>query len=179
MRFDGVDDTVEFTSRVSTIRSVFWVVRESPAAAEGQRNLLGDDLHDHFRGGQGDPGAIWYSSVNGNVGNGQTWLNGVPVDGKLTARPRTMSVVSLVTTGDVQANRFGSARYVTPWHGDLAELIVYDRPLGAGERRRVEDYLLAKYATTGQVTTPVVSPAGGVFEGSVQVTVLLPSCGLS
>ena len=56
-----------------------------------------------------------------------------------------MSVVSLVTISNVYASRFGEALNVTPWHGDLAELIIYDRPLSAEEVEAVEDYLNARY----------------------------------
>ena len=145
LRFDGVDDTVELTSRVSTIRTVFWVVRESPGAGDGVRSLLGDSPYNYFQGGSGDPGPIWATNVNGNVGSGQTWLNGAPVDGKQALRPREMSVVSLVTTANVAANRFGAARNATPWWGDLAELIIYDRALTEDEVTAVEDYLNARY----------------------------------
>ena len=33
---------------------------------------------------------------------------------------------------DIYANRFGAAGNATPWWGDLAELIVYDRALTTG-----------------------------------------------
>ena len=145
LRFDGVDDTVVFTDVLTTIRTVFWVVRESPTAGQGARSLLGHPPANYFQGGSGDPGTVWASNVNANVGNGQTWLNGVPVNGKQTGRPREMSVVSLVTTANVTASRFGEAPAVTPWHGDLAELIVYDRALSEDEVRVIEDYLNARY----------------------------------
>jgi hypothetical protein len=172
VRFDG-GDTVQFTNRLTSVRTVFWVVSESPdaAGASTERSLLGDYNSVYFRGGSGDPGAIWGGGASSQVKQGQTRVNGVPVDGTATPRPRQMSVVSLVTTGNATADRFGEAYYSVPWWGDLAELIVYDRALDPGERKAVEDYLLAKYATTGQVTTPVVSPPGGVFSGSVDVMV--------
>jgi hypothetical protein len=56
-----------------------------------------------------------------------------------------MSVVSLVTTGNATADRFGEAYYSVPWWGDLAELIVYERALDAGEVSAVEKYLNGKY----------------------------------
>jgi hypothetical protein len=78
--------------------------------------------------------------------NGDTWLDGVLINGTVTNRPRTLSVLSVVTTGPVTADRFGSGnglgRY---WWGDLAELVIYDRPLDATERKKVEDYLRIKY----------------------------------
>ena len=45
MRFDGADDTVRFTTRLTTIRTVFWVVSTAEVAAgsNATRSLLGDD----------------------------------------------------------------------------------------------------------------------------------------
>jgi hypothetical protein len=45
VRFDGGDDTVRFTTRLTTIRTVFWVVSsaEVTGGASWRRSLLGDD----------------------------------------------------------------------------------------------------------------------------------------
>ena len=102
--------------------------------------------------------------------DGLTSVNGVAVPGTTTPRPTSLSVVSVVTTGNVPAQKFGEANSSQPWLGDLAELIVYDRALTAAERKGVEDYLLAKYGIGEQVTTPSISPAGGVFTDPVAVT---------
>ncbi len=58
-----------------------------------------------------------------------------------------MSVISLVTTGGVSADRFGTAPGggYAPWWGDLAELIVYDGALSDAQRIAVEDYLNLRY----------------------------------
>src|SRR6185503_1299146 len=137
-----------------------------------------DDGTRDFFGGTGAPGTIWRGDCCEQyllVVNGQTWLNGLPVNGTATPRPRTMAVVSLVTTGPVTANNFGRALSQSNWWGDLAELIVYDRVLPAAERRAVEDYLLVKYRLGGTVTAPLVSPNGGMFTGSVSVTLATPT----
>jgi hypothetical protein len=147
LHFDG-SDSVSFANRLSTIRTVFWVVREDPAATAAYRFLLGDDTTRDFHGGHGAPGPIWWGSGYENyqfVVNGQTFLNGLPVNGVTTLRPRTMSLISLVTTGGVRANNFGRAYTQSNWWGDLAELVVYDRALSDQERRSVEDYLNARY----------------------------------
>jgi hypothetical protein len=125
------------------------VVREDPAATNfTRRSLLGDGPTDDFLGGYGAPGPLWEGSCCDNVGNvinGQTWLNGVPVDGRSTTRPRTMSVISLVTAGDTRASNFGRARDWDPWWGDLSELIIYDQPLSSTDHKAVEDYLRIRY----------------------------------
>ena len=171
LRFDGSDDYVRFTSRLTTIRTVFWVLKESDEATTASHHfLLGDDSSWDFHAGDtqmwiaayGNP-AIWR--------DGSTWINGTPVDGTTTARPHAMSVVSLVTGGPVSAQTFSKERIYGQWWGDLAELIIYDRPLSSAERASVEAYLLVKYQIGGAVTRPVVSPSGGLFTDSVAVSV--------
>jgi hypothetical protein len=177
MSFDGGDEVL-FSSRVTGIRSVFWVVKESTAAGSDQRPLLGDGGNDVWRGGFGAPGPIWLNNgccVSANVLNGQTWVNGRPVSGVVETRPRKMSVISLVTSGPTNADRFGRDAINAFWWGDLAELIIYDRVLTASERKAVQDYLIAKYkieVTTGElapVSAPQITPSGGVFASSTTV----------
>jgi hypothetical protein len=149
IRFDGNSDHVAFAARLGTIRTVFWVVRQDAAATSDNRSLLGDVAGGarDFEGGFGTPGTIWRADccVSGLVAGGQTWLNGLPVNGQATPRPTVMSVVSLVTTGNTSADRFGFGNSQAFWWGDLAELIIYDRPLTDVERIQVEDYLNARY----------------------------------
>jgi len=148
LRFDG-NDSVSFTTRLTNIRTVFWVVKEDAAATPAYRFLLGDDTTRDFFGGYGAPGPIWYGPCCENYQNvvtGSTWLNGGgPVNGMTTLRPRTMSIISLVTAGNVNANNFGRSYTQSNWWGDLAELIIYDRPLDTSERQAIEDYLNARY----------------------------------
>jgi hypothetical protein len=153
MRFDGGADAVSFTTGLSAVRTVLWVLRESETAGIVSRSLLGHGSWT-FYGGVGTaagattpevPGALWGSNASGYVTGGQTRVNGVPVDGLKTPRPRSMAVVSLVTTGAVSADKFGASSGSSPWSGDLAELIVYDRALSAAEVTQVEDYLNARY----------------------------------
>jgi hypothetical protein len=158
MRFDGAADTVLFTRRLTTVGTVFWVVKESSVAGTLARSLLGDGSYGTFAGGTGQAatqttpevaGALWYAGyASADVVNGRTQVNGLPVDGKTTPRPRQMSVVSWVSARDqtlLYADRFGAALYTSPWQGDLAELIVYDRTLSAAEVKQIEDYLNGRY----------------------------------
>jgi hypothetical protein len=147
MRFDGNNDYLQFTTRLTTIQTVFWVVKEDAAATSAYRSLLGDSFSRDFYGGVGAPGPLWRGNCCENfqrVVNGQTFIDGLSVNGTVATRPRTMSVISVVTTGDTAANYFGwmDNQY---WWGDLAELIIYNRALSAEERKAVEDHLRIKY----------------------------------
>ncbi len=189
LRFDGTDDRLSFSTGLSSVRTVFWMLKESETAGIASRSLLGHSSWT-FNGGTGTaasgttpevPGALWGSNASAYVTAGQTRLNGQVVDGTHTPRPRTMSVVSLLTTAPVSADKFGESAGSGPWKGDLAELIVYDRPLTAGEVAAVEDYLVRKYRPyPPSAATPAISPAGGAFSGSttVQLTTSTPGASI-
>jgi hypothetical protein len=172
LRFDGSNDFVQFPALNQAIRTVFWVVAESDTATASYRSLLGHGSFRDFEGDYGTPGAIWRNGIaSSRVTGGQTRVNGVPVDGGVTPRPREMAVISLVTTDVTSADRFGTNPMAgSAWWGDLAELIVFDRALGADEVRTVEQYLMSKYQIADTVTPPRVHPAGGLFQGSALVS---------
>jgi hypothetical protein len=149
VRFDGTDDAVLFTTSLSAVRTVFWVVRDG-SFEQGARPLLGrdgssDQPPTDFSGGLS---TLWDPErTSAAILGGETFVGGTRVDGASTPRPRLMSVLSLVTTGDVTAENFShdrglSGRY---WTGELAELIVYERALTEAERTAVEQYLSARY----------------------------------
>ena len=86
-----------------------------------------------------------------------------------------MSVLSLLTTAGVTADRLFSGKSNYPWLGDIAELIVYTQPLTASQRKSVEDYLTLKYSPfVGTAGAPEFSPNGGAFAGSVEVALTTP-----
>ncbi len=144
-------------NRISTIRTVFWVLKESSAATD-QGFLLGDDSAYHFhRGGTRDK--IW--AVNDSsafVRQGTTKLMGLPVNGTTTPLPSdAFKLISLVTTGNVQANQITLDRNITSrnWCGDIAEILIFNRALTSVEENSVGAYLSAKYAlTTGYEVAP-------------------------
>jgi hypothetical protein len=172
VRFDGQGDAMLFTRRLTTIRTVFWVIRADPSSNTAYRLLLGDSsVYDLC---SGTPSAIWSAAyASPSVRSGETRLNGTLVNGSTTARPTSLSVISLVTTGDVSADAFSRDRiYGRSWWGDLAELVVYDRPLSDTERESIEAYLAEKHGLwVPRVVAPVISPSGGRVAGAVLVQI--------
>src|SRR5262249_1672736 len=144
-RFDGVNDELPFTSRLTSIRTVFWVIRRSAAMTPGYRFLLGDLYNYDFCSDSGMK--LWSgASASQFVRDGQTRLDGAPVDGLATDRPLDLSVLPLVTTGNTVADSFSRDRNNgLSWWGDLAELVIFDRALTSIELQEVEAYLAGRY----------------------------------
>ncbi len=128
---------------ISAIRTVFWVLK-------GGNFLLGDDNTYHFHRATPETEAtsnIWHATyTHVNIKNGSTWLNGSPVNGSGTPLPENYSVISLVTTGNVEASNLCSDRNRYRSGGQqIAEIIIYDRALTDQERRETEAYLNFKW----------------------------------
>ncbi len=107
LRFDGTDDALTFTTRLDgTIRAVFAVLKD---AGDGTRQ---DVPRRHGRRDDFSLGCrrLWRGGYASAVMmNGETWLNGVAVNGTATTRPTTMSVLSVLTTAGVTADRLFAA----------------------------------------------------------------------
>lgn len=159
-------DTGSFTfSRISTIRSVFWVLKENAGASQ-PRFLLGDtgsyDFHRSDGGPNGPPWSSAYASAS--IQNGITKLMGTPINGTAVALPSgSFQVLSLVTTGNVQANTVSLDRFIAnrSWNGDIAEILIYDQPLSGAEEVQIGSYLTAKYGLSTNYTTPYGNWAAG------------------
>ena len=143
--FDGNNDWLGFTSHLTGIRTVFWVTRRSAHMTNGWRYLLGDTSGYPFCSGADLQ--LWSSVYTDlRIRSGETRLNGLLVDGTATTRPTDLSVISVVTTANMSADRFsGEANGTYSWWGDLGELVIYDRALSPEERRAVEEYLAGRY----------------------------------
>ena len=162
IRFSSGSSTGDYFrfTRISTIRSVFWVLKENAGSQLGPF-LLGDDsTYDFHR--KSSNGPLWDSSnANSNVRNGITKLMGNPIDGTTTSLPSGFQLVSLVTSGNVQANTVTQDRLNThgSWQGDIAEILIYTTPLTANQEAIVGSYLSAKYGLTTSYPVAPVAPA--------------------
>ena len=152
-------------TEITTIRTVFWVVKNT---TPGMHFLLGDsDAYDFHAG---EVGEIWHSNWTSDyIKNGTTKLMGTVVNGTATVLPSSSySLVSLVTTGNVRANRLTLDRtYGRSWASDMAEILIYDKALTTEEEALVGGYLTAKYGLTTaypplELAVKLTSPANAV-----------------
>lgn len=158
------ESSLQFPS-LNTIRTVFWVVKET---APGTHFLLGDDNTYHFH--RGATATIWdatYASTN--VRNGTTKLNGAAVNGSTTPLGNGWKLVSVVTAGNCEASRISRDRNIAgrSWDGDIAEIIIYDRALSANEEQLVGGYLSQKYALPASYSgaAPTYTVNGSTWTG--------------
>lgn len=165
IHFQGFNQYLDFTIKLRSVETVFWVVMEDPNATLQYRSLLGDwdDEPDFVRGCCEDnngnpsfPGSVkfiyddYYPVANDYVKDGTTRVNGTIVLPTLTNMPTTMSIISTRTAGNCQAENFVNDRNLDSgkrvWHGNLAELIIFNDPLTNAQIALVEGYLHDKYA---------------------------------
>jgi autotransporter-associated beta strand protein len=150
VRFNSQDaNTGDFFkfNRISTIRTVFWVIKEN-AKSNIDSFLLGDDSYYNFHRAWVN-GPLWHNRyTNPYILNGTTKLMGTGVDGTTTLLPsNAFQLISLVTTGPVQANQITQDRTAHgSWVGDIAEILIYSRALTGVEEAAVGSYLAEKYA---------------------------------
>ncbi len=151
IRFDGVDDTIDFNSSIDNIRTVFIVNR---SAASTWQQLLGHSVTQDF---YTSDNTLLGSLANSNLKNG-AWrvdLNDIS-DPENFNQTGLYSLISVVTTGNVSADHIASDQKTTDhfFQGDIAEVIIYSRALDAAEISQVEDYLYQKWfnATPAEVT---------------------------
>lgn len=134
-------------SRLSTIRTVFWVLKENAGLAD-YPFLLGDGLTYDFHRGATPNGPLWsVNHTSSSIRGGATKLMGNLINGTTTSLPSgNFQLVSLVTTGNVSADQICQDRtYHGSWQGDIAEILIYNRALIPAEEVKVGTYLATKY----------------------------------
>ena len=178
--------SLNFT-RASGLRSIFSVFK-------GASFLLTDTSAYHFHRPDDTNAAapLWAPAAKGwtsaNILNGQTFVNGVQVDGSAFAMPTLLNngfnQISVLTTGGVQTDGFNRDRVYHCGDQTQAEVILYSRTLSEAERLGNERYLRAKWfgePTVDSILPPAtaLSIEGGnsVFDlnGAVQTVASLAS----
>jgi len=156
LRFSGENMAFGF-KRLTDIRTAFWVVSKDPAAMGklNERCVLGDTVSHDFHAGWTDD--TIFNTVYDNphpsghlskyLHDGKTWLNGQPMDASKTPFPKQLGVISIESTGPVEANQLGRDRQFADrsWQGDIAEVLLFNVVLSDADREAVEKYLMVKY----------------------------------
>ena len=140
LRFDG-SDWLAF-NEISDIRTIFWVVSRDVGA--GTNALLGhSSTYDFHQGGN----RFWSNEHASNfIKSGATHLRGTEIDGTQTNRPVGAFILSLVTTGNVEANQLIKDRGIgSYWKGEIAEMLIYNEALSEVNRKYVGKYLSDKW----------------------------------
>lgn len=169
--FDGSQNEFLDFGSMTDIRTVFWVIQEDTSNLGDTAFLLGDPggTTQHFsRASTG--GNIFGGSASANVTGGTFNLDQTAINGTTTTMPSSPAVLSLVTTGNVTASAFSRDRTSCcgsrTWGGNLAELIIFNRALTAGEVTDVENYLMVKWG---------ISPSTTEWLGSVSTNWFTPA----
>lgn len=152
LNFDGLtNEYLNFTTRLTGIRTVFWVLKEDTSRLGNTVPLLGDPnggTTDFARDSTGGP-FFNASTASAAVTGGTLKVNKAAANTTATTVPITESAVSLVTTGNTTASSFTrdlvSCCGNRTFGGRLAELIIFERALSPAEVEDVEDYLMSKW----------------------------------
>jgi len=77
-----------------------------------------------------------------------------------------------------RSNFIGKSNWSTDslYQGNIAEVLIYNRPLSSAEQQQVEVYLANKYSLPyHSYAAPVISPSGGSYSGSQTVAISGPA----
>ncbi|HDS83948.1 MAG TPA: hypothetical protein ENN97_01945, partial [Phycisphaerales bacterium] len=162
LRFDGVNDYFSLPE-LPEVGTVFVVLREDPNATHNWRPFISHAL-------PGNEPANWHRGENRTfwsqqwgqpvVYEGQTKVNGVIVNGLTTPIPTSYALVSQINLAPVPANLIGRDRSFSDrvWHGDIAEILLYNRALNEQEENAVGWYLAHKYNLASTYAYPGLRP---------------------
>jgi len=146
VRFDGLNDWLSL-QLMNDVRTVFVVAREEAHATSSFRAVLGEMATTDFTRG-GDRVLYFHPHSSFAKEESNARINGSPVNPTATRWPRSLCLVTSVSSRRLQASLIGSDRFSPDrnWHGDIGEILVYNRQLGANEIDSVEAWLMAKWA---------------------------------
>ena len=146
LRFDGLDDWLSF-QLLNDARTVFVVAREDAHATRSFRAVLGETATTDFT--RGGDRVLYFHPHSAFAGEDAiARINGSAVNPTAARWPESLCLVTSVAARRLQASLIGSDRFVADrnWHGDIGEVLVYNRRLSAAEVDDVEAWLMAKWA---------------------------------
>ncbi|MEE2947065.1 MAG: CotH kinase family protein [Verrucomicrobiota bacterium] len=146
VRFDGLNDWLSL-QLLNDIRTVFVVAREEAHATSSFRAVLGEIATTDFT--RGGDRVLYFHPHSAFAGEESTSrINGSPVNPTAARWPRSLCLVTSLGTRRLQASLIGSDRFSPDrnWHGDIGEVMIYNRQLSAAEIDAVEAWLMDKWA---------------------------------
>ena len=114
------------------------------------------------------PSPIWGANTTNSVKNGQTFLDGVSVNGAARGYSGTTELLSFVATNVVQAAFFGWYGNETSNRERLGEILLFETALTDSARAGVEAYLMRKWL--GKARAGYSDVSGATLTGSGTVT---------
>lgn len=151
LRFDGRNSAFAFRE-IKNIRTVVWVVRKDASAFKQKQELfvLGGAKSLDFHPGTHFTDTITHATPqygSRDLQEGKAWLNGNPIDPRKTDFPQELAIITLQPNGDVRADQVAKDRQFPDrcWHGDIAQILLFNRSLTDIERTVVETILRKKY----------------------------------
>lgn len=124
-------NNIVFGQKDVSLLLTYWVY--SPDTTRGKVDAPGAIVLDAFHA---------YGVTETGTGNVTVFRNGAPLGTGSTSVPRNVlrTANAIGTSGGVTADPY--------FKGEIAEVLLYNRPLSEGERLSVEEYLNAKYFST-------------------------------
>lgn len=152
LRFTGTGtQKMMFANQMSTIRTVYWFIREDAGAGSGYRFLLGDTTnYDFSSGGIHECFDNHYSPID------SLRIDKTPVS-VLTNRPITFKVITASGPSNMNSNNFSDDRtYNRSWFGDLGLLLVYSELHTDQQKSDNEDAIKAYFADLPTPPIPII-----------------------
>jgi hypothetical protein len=155
-------DYIEFND-IYNVRSVFIILNKT-TPTEAWKFFLGDDNSYHFHGGNGTVFANSSWTHTNIYPNGKVYQDGKEINPKSTNFKSGYQLISLVTSGNVEASQIGGDRGIHSqmWKGNIAEILIYDKAVSDNNRYSINHYLAKKW---GLLST-VDSDGDGQFDSS-------------
>ena len=135
------NDYHEF-KEIKNIRTVFWVM--SKTSGNSGSLLCHPSAHHFYSNGD----KFWHPKhTHEHIRNGNLRINGMKANAE-SIYPNKLSVVTLRTTGNVIASRFGRDRNhggKYNWNGEIGELIIFSEALKDEQIEQIENHLISKW----------------------------------